>query len=88
VEAAADRSALWQLVDNIIQQELTPRQRAALVGRVFEEKPLIVLAEELSTSKDNVYKLLHDARMHLKRALMARGITVAEALATLEGRSS
>ncbi|MDB5074054.1 MAG: polymerase sigma factor [Chloroflexi bacterium] len=80
VAALAERRALWQLIDAIIQQELTPRQRAALVGRLFEEKPLIVLADELGTNKDNVYKLLHDARKHLKRALQARGISAAEAL--------
>jgi RNA polymerase sigma-70 factor, ECF subfamily len=84
----SDRRALWNVIHTIIQQELTPRQRSALVGRVFEEKPLIVLADELGTNKDNVYKLIHDARRHLKRALQERGITVGEALAVVEGRSS
>jgi RNA polymerase sigma-70 factor, ECF subfamily len=87
VAAIADRRALWRIIDTIIQQELTPRQRAALVGRIFEDKPLIVLSDELGTNKDNVYKLLHDARKHLKRALHARGITAADALGGYEGRS-
>ncbi|HEY8284107.1 MAG TPA: sigma-70 family RNA polymerase sigma factor [Chloroflexota bacterium] len=87
VTAIADRRALWRIVDTIIQQELTPRQRTALIGRVFEDKPLTVLAEELGTNKDNVYKLLHDARKHLKRALQIRGITAADALGTFDGRS-
>lgn len=84
VAAIADRRALWQLITTIIQEELTSRQRAALVGRIFEEKPLIVLADELGTSKDAVYKLLHDARKHLKRALHAHGLTAAEALGGFE----
>lgn len=88
VLAVADRRALWQLIDDIIQEDLTPRQRQVLIGRIFEEKPLIVLADELGTNKDNVYKLLHDARKHLKRALQERGMSAAEALATFEGRSS
>jgi RNA polymerase sigma-70 factor (ECF subfamily) len=86
VAAVADRRALWQLIKDIIQHELTPRQRSALVGRIFEEKPLIVLAEELDTNKDNVYKLLHDARKHLKHALQERGITTADAYSALEVR--
>jgi RNA polymerase sigma-70 factor (ECF subfamily) len=87
VAAIFDRRALWDLINTIIQRELTPRQRTALVGRVFEEKPLIVLADELGTNKDNVYKLIHDARRHLKRALEERGITIGDALAGVEGRS-
>jgi RNA polymerase sigma-70 factor (ECF subfamily) len=88
VAGLAERRALWQLINDIIQRELTPRQRFVLVGRIFEEKPLIVLAEELGTNKDNVYKLLHDARKHLKRGLREHGITTADALAALQERSS
>jgi RNA polymerase sigma-70 factor (ECF subfamily) len=88
VAALAERHALWRLMGDIIEQELTARQRLALVGRIFEEKPLIVLAEELDTSKDNVYKLLHDARKHLKRRLHEQGITTAEVFAAFQERSS
>jgi RNA polymerase sigma-70 factor (ECF subfamily) len=88
VAVTSDRRAIWDLITTIIQRELTPRQRSALIGRVFDEKPLIVIADELGTNKDNVYKLIHDARRHLKRALQEQGITAAEALAVVEGRSS
>lgn len=88
VETTADRRALWSLIDGIIQHELTSRQRAALVGRIFDEKPLVVLADELGTDKDNVYKLLHDARKHLKRALRDHGITQADVLAAFQERGS
>jgi RNA polymerase sigma-70 factor, ECF subfamily len=88
VETIADRRALWSLLDDIIQHELTPRQRMALVGRIFDEKPLIVLADELGTDKDNVYKLVHDARKHLKRALRAQGVTEADVFAAFQGRGT
>jgi RNA polymerase sigma-70 factor (ECF subfamily) len=87
VAAIAERHALWSLLDGIMQRELTPRQRMALVGRIIDEKPLIVLADELGTSKDNVYKLLHDARKHLKRALRDQGVTAADLLAAFQTRS-
>ena len=87
VEMVAERRALWELVNGIIQRELTPRQRTALLGRIVDEKPLIVLADELGTNKDNVYKLLHDARKHLKRALSEQGVTEAELFATFQSRS-
>lgn len=84
--AAAERDEVWALIARVIQEELTPRQRQVLVGRFFQDKPLVVLAEELGTSKDNVYKLLHDARKRLKQALLAHGLSEAEALAAFERR--
>jgi RNA polymerase sigma-70 factor (ECF subfamily) len=60
----------------------------ALVGRIFAEKPLIVLADELGTDKDNVYKLVHDARKHLKRALREHGVTEADVFAAFQGRGT
>jgi RNA polymerase sigma-70 factor (ECF subfamily) len=76
-----ERHELGELVDRLIRDELTPRQRQALLGRMVEEKPLVVLAAELDTNKDNVYKLIHDARRRLKRALQERGLTGADVLA-------
>jgi RNA polymerase sigma-70 factor (ECF subfamily) len=84
VATLAERHAVWGLINEIIQRELTARQRTALVGRIFEEKSLIVIAEELGTNKDNVYKLLHDARKHLKRRLREQGISAVEALAAFQ----
>jgi RNA polymerase sigma-70 factor (ECF subfamily) len=48
---------------------------------MVEEKPLVILAAELDTNKDNVYKLIHDARRRLKRALQEQGLTGADVLA-------
>jgi RNA polymerase sigma-70 factor (ECF subfamily) len=85
VETLAERQALRDVIRQIIDNDLTPRQRQALVGRFFDEKPLVVLATELNTDKDNVYKLIHDARKHLKRALRERGLTAAEVLSSFHG---
>jgi RNA polymerase sigma-70 factor (ECF subfamily) len=82
--SSAERREIWELISHVIQTDLTPRQRQALIGRIVHEKPLIVLADELGTNKDNVYKLLHDARKHLKRALVARGLSETEALSAFE----
>ena len=62
----------------VIESELTPRQRSALVAHAFDEMPLDEVAAWLGTNRDNVYKLLHDARKKLKRALLARDLTSAD----------
>ncbi len=80
-EIGAERREVWEVINRVIRDDLTLRQRHALVGRVVQGKALVVLAEELDTNKDNVYKLLHDARKRLKQALLARGISEADALA-------
>lgn len=68
----------WHLLTRVIDSELTPRQRSALVAHAFDEMPLDEVAAWLGTNRDNVYKLLHDARKKLKRALLARGLTLVD----------
>src|SRR5581483_1558571 len=84
LERLAERHAVWAIVRDAIDHDLTARQRRVLIGRIFQQQPLVVLADELGTDKDNIYKVLHDARKHLKRALLSRGLTVAEALAAFQ----
>lgn len=83
-ERAVLQRELWTLVRQLIEVELTPHQRTILLAHVFHQKPLDVLAAELGTSRDAVYKAIHDARRKLRAALLARGITVSEALGVFE----
>jgi RNA polymerase sigma-70 factor, ECF subfamily len=80
-ERAVLQRELWALVRQLIEVELTPHQRTILLAHVFHRKPLDLLAAELGTSRDAVYKAIHDARRKLRAALLARGVTVAEAVA-------
>jgi len=79
-ERAVLQRELWTLVRQLIEEELTAHQRTILLAHVFHQKPLDLLAAELGTSRDAVYKAIHDARRKLRAALLARGVTVAEAL--------
>jgi RNA polymerase sigma-70 factor (ECF subfamily) len=85
VEAAdPERSALqrelWTLVCKLIDDVLTPYQRGVLVDHVFREKPLDLVAGDLGVSRDAVYKAIHDARRKLRVALLAQGVSPAEAV--------
>ncbi len=63
-----------------IEEDLTARQRSALVAHVFQGMPLDLVATWLGTNRDAVYKLLHDARKKMKQGLLERRITKEEIL--------
>ncbi len=79
-ERALQQAQVWTLLQDIIQRELTPRQRTVLVAGVFRGMPLDLVAESLGTTRDNVYKLLHDARRSVQRRLLERRVTRDEIL--------
>ncbi len=83
-ERTLQQDQLWATIRAAIETELTARQRSVLVAAAFEGVPLDVVAERLGTSRDNIYKILHDARRHLKRCLAARRLSPAEILAVFQ----
>ena len=64
---------MWQVVANIINTELTERQRQVLVAVRVNNIPIAEVATLLDTNINNIYKLLHDARLKLKHGLETLG---------------
>lgn len=58
----------------LISEELTDRQRAALVAVMLSGMPPEEVARRMDTNRNAIYKLVHDARKKLKRSLIAEGI--------------
>lgn len=87
---APDRSALQgevgEILQEVIEHELTDRQRQILMMMVFNEVPMDEVVQRLDTNRNAVYKLLHDARRKLKNGLQARGFEVGETLALFSAR--
>lgn len=83
-EKALQQDEAWQIVKRIIEEELTARQRYVLVANVFQGMPLDLIADRLGTNRDNVYKVLHDARKKLKRCLIKQGLSQEEILRVFE----
>ena len=73
-------------VRRILEQELTPRQREALILLGIQQMPLEDAAKRLNTNRNALYKLVHDARLRLKRRLKTEGLTAQEVLASFEGK--
>lgn len=84
-ETALQQAEVWRVLKGIIERDLTDRQRAVLIAHVFQGMPLDLAAEWLGTNRDNVYKILHDARKKLKGSLVEHGLTQKEIFDVFEG---
>jgi RNA polymerase sigma-70 factor (ECF subfamily) len=79
-DVSAVRAEALDAVAAAINEELTPRQRAALIALTVQGVPPDVVADQLDTNPNALYKLLHDARKRLRARLAARGYNVDELL--------
>jgi RNA polymerase sigma-70 factor (ECF subfamily) len=80
-EKLAARHQILALLYRAINQDLTDLQRRALIRVHFKGVPVVVLAQELGSTPNNVYKLLHDARRKLKKTLEREHYSEADVLA-------
>lgn len=83
-EAQLTQRALLELVRRLIVEDLTDRQRQAILGVVFAGMPTEEVARRMGTNRNALYKLMHDARQRLKRCLQAEGVSLESALAAFE----
>jgi len=79
-DRSAQQREIWETVREVIQNDLTARQRAILTAVVFDDVPVDVVTKEYRMNRNAVYKMVHDARAKLKRRLEDRGFDVGEIL--------
>ena len=82
---APDQSAMQgevrAIIEEVIERELTDKQRHILIMMVFNEVPMDEVVRRSGMNRNAIYKMLHDARRKLKGGLQARGFEVDETLA-------
>ena len=78
-----EAAQLARAVEAAIATSLTPHQRRVVLALLVEDVPIDVLAERLGSTRNALYKTLHDARRRLRTALDATGH-----LPTLRDRSN
>ena len=83
-EISAERSDMIAQVRRILEEELTPKQREALVLLGLQDMPMEEAAKRMKTNRNALYKLLHDARLRLKRRLALEDITPQDLLSAFE----
>jgi RNA polymerase sigma-70 factor (ECF subfamily) len=80
-DQSAIQREITDLIRDVIDGELTDRQRQVLIMMVFREVPMDEVVQRLGTNRNAIYKMLHDARRKLKSSLQRRGFEVEEVLA-------
>ena len=79
-EQLALQDTVLQELRRMVDEELTDRQREAVVAVLLEEMPISEVARRMGTTQNALYKVLHDARKRLKRRMEAAGISPKEML--------
>ena len=69
----AKRREQFEVFRKAVEEDLTPRQRQVFVAIALNDVPIDVLALELGSNRNAIYKNLFDARRKLRDSLAAAG---------------
>ena len=72
-DARSEAVELVVAVQAAISEQLTPHQRRVVLALLVEEVPIDVLADRLGSTRNALYKTLHDARRRLRSTLVDGG---------------
>ncbi|MEX0599715.1 MAG: sigma-70 family RNA polymerase sigma factor [Rhodothermales bacterium] len=78
-ETLSERNAAG-LLRELMQSELTEKQRTAIEAVMLHGMPIDEVARRMDSNRNALYKLLHDARKRLKEGFEARGLTLEQLL--------
>jgi RNA polymerase sigma-70 factor (ECF subfamily) len=83
-EKRAVQSQLLEIIGSMLSEDLTERQRTALLAIMHGGMPLEEVARRMDTNRNALYKLLHDARKQMRNRLIEKGLTPQDVLAVFE----
>jgi RNA polymerase sigma-70 factor (ECF subfamily) len=83
-EMIMTRESVMALVQRMFSEELTDRQRQAMIAVMVNGMPLEEVARLMDTNRNALYKLLHDARQRMQKRLAGQGLSVQELMAALD----
>ena len=79
-ERSAHEAQLMETMKKIIDEELTEKQKKAIQALMVHGLPVSVVAEQMDTNRNALYKVVHDARLKLKKRFEVEGIDPDEML--------
>ncbi len=81
----AEQDDVLNRVRRIIAEELTEKQRRAMIAVTIKGMPMEEVARRMGMNRNALYKLLHDARLNLKRRLENEGMDIKELFEVFSG---
>lgn len=72
-ESALERKDALALVEKLLAEELTPRQRAIMTAIGIKGVPMDEVVRRMGTNRNALYKTMHDVRLKLKHRLKREG---------------
>ncbi len=85
-EISAERQDMLERIRRILDEELTQKQRQALIYLGIQDMPMEEAARRMKTNRNALYKLLHDARLRLKRRMALEGLDPQDVLSAFENK--
>jgi RNA polymerase sigma-70 factor (ECF subfamily) len=85
-ELAAEQNDMLALLGRIMREELTPHQMQVMQAVALRGVPLEALAQKMGMERNALYKLMHDARLKLKRRMAREGLSPGELMQVFEAR--
>jgi RNA polymerase sigma-70 factor (ECF subfamily) len=85
-ERSALQSDLLAHIQGLIDNELTDKQRTAMIALGVQGMPAEEVARRMGMTRNALYKLMHDARKRLKARLADEGLDLDEVMAAFEAR--
>jgi RNA polymerase sigma-70 factor (ECF subfamily) len=82
---SAERSASMAAVGRIMAEELSEKQRMAVAAVALGRMPLEEVARRMGTNRNALYKMIHDARLKLRRRLARDGMAVQDLMSGAGG---
>ncbi len=79
-EKRAIQQMFLEMLRRLISEELTDRQREAMTAVYLQGMPLQEVARCMDTNRNALYKILHDARRRLQKAMVSEGISAEDIL--------
>jgi RNA polymerase sigma-70 factor (ECF subfamily) len=83
-EKQAELNGTMIMVEQMMQEALSERQRTALMAVIADQMPMDELALKMGTNRNALYKLLHDARMRMQKRLLEEGLYPQDLLAIFD----
>lgn len=83
-ELSTEQSEFMGVVQQIISEELTEKQRNSIIAILIHGMPVEEVATRMGMTRNALYKLIHDARLKLKQRMVESGLTPEDVLASFE----